>query len=65
MMPDKNAQHGKKKKSPTQTVLWTALVLGLGMPFALYFALSSEQNAIAVISFVFIAVGMALTIWKG
>lgn len=61
-MSQEKSKSGKKK---TSGILWTALILGLLMPFGLYIALRNELYCLALACFVFLAAGYALTAWKG
>ena len=60
-MSNQNIQKKKEKKG----LLWIALLLGLLMPFILYFSLKNGQSLLAVISFALLACAYALTVWKG
>ncbi len=54
-----------KKTKPTQTILWFAFLLIVGMPFGLYCVLQAGQISLAWVCFGLLAAGMALVVWKG
>lgn len=50
--------------SPARLLL-LALILALGSPFGLYWALQNNQDGLAVACFALIVLGLALTLWRG
>lgn len=53
------------EKKRSAAILWTALLLGLAMPFGVYFALQNGLMAMTIMCFCLLALAMALTAWKG
>lgn len=53
------------KKNHSGAILLTALLLGLAMPFGIFFSLQNGQDAPAAVCFVLLAIAMGLIAWKG
>ncbi|MCE5209036.1 MAG: hypothetical protein LLG42_12100 [Chloroflexi bacterium] len=63
--PEMIQKNGLHKKKHTSTILLIALLLGVIMPFGVYFSLQNGRDVMAAVCFGLLAFAMGLIAWKG